>query len=386
VATGVEKDPNQLFTSEIEITLSRSVEIACESVPSGIMQAYAFLLAREKSKAAAISLVISVMCTGFAGTVIGWDLDTSPLKRKVVPDFYGYIKNDPTSRTVLFLAIFIMTCSHVLMKTISTALVMSVSGTWISIYLGGDMIVFLLVKIIRGDLRYWFNLPNTMSLAASFIIRFCSKILTDFTMIMQLRHSFEVGGVQFSLLVVQNQVSCFVAGLVYVKYFDGDVAGIKKLKDEALFGWLLGLLCLFLFSCFAFVGWMDRKYLWTFYSMMTGPQYCVYKHKIATTDLQRVDTFSCHPTYYDGVKDTMQELIDENWDNWMTNRPEWLTDNVIAMVPDMYLQRTEVKRLEKEGGGKRRRSSAFFLGDGNQRRRQRKGVLSKFNLADEKVL
>ena len=221
VASGAEKDVNMTMNAEMEMTLSRGVEIVCESLPSGIMQVYAFLLAKEKSKAAAVSLVLSAMTTGFVGTVISWDLDTSPSKRKLSSEFYGYVKNDQKSRTFTFLAMFMITCSHVLMKTMAASLVMCVNGVWLMLYLGGDMLLFLLVKIIRGDFRYWINLPNKLSVLISFVIRFFAKILVDFSLILHFRHSFEIGGVQFSLLLLQNQVSCFVAAWVYLKCYDG---------------------------------------------------------------------------------------------------------------------------------------------------------------------
>ena len=49
-------------------------------------------------------------------------------------------------------------------------------------------------------------------------------------------------------------------------------------------------------------------------------------------------------------------MIDENWEDWM---PEWLTDNVEENIPDSYLPKPEVTKLEDEGGGKRRRRSVF---------------------------
>ena len=366
VATGAAKDANHLFDTEIEIGCSRIGEIVCKSLPSGIMQTYAFFLAKERSKAAAASLVISAMTTGFVGTVVSWDFDTSPSKRKVAPDFYGYIRNDPTSRTFTFLAMFMVTCSHVLMKTIAASLVMCVNGTWLVIYLGGDVLVFLLLKIIRGDFRYWLNLPNKVSLLASSVTRVLTKVLTDFTLVMQMRHSFEIGGLQFSLLIVQNQAMCLVAGWIYLMYYDGanegdddEVGGNGKLEAETLWAGLLGLLGLFLVSVLAFISLMDSNYLHTFFSWTTGPQYAVMQYQGCTTDLQRVAAFDQHPSYYAGVRDAMHELIDENWDVWMKDRPVWLTDNVIASIPDDYLPKLEVKRFEAEGGGKRRRSSAF---------------------------
>ena len=148
-----------------------------------------------------------------------------------------------------------------------------------------------------------------------------TKVLPDFTLVLQMRHNFEVGGVQFSLLVVQNQVSCFVAGWLYLKdYGDAyedesdEVGGNRNINAEMLWAGLLGLLGLFLVSSLAFIGLMVRKFLLTF---------------------------------------------SKKWEDWMTDRPEWLTDNVISTIPDEYLKKTEVKRPEKEEGGKTRRSSAF---------------------------
>jgi len=252
-------------------------------------------------------------------------------------------------------------------------LMMCISGTWLAIYLGGDMLVFMLLKVTRGDFRYWLNLPPSISLPVSLIVRFLTKVLTDFTLVMQMRHSYEIGGVQFSLLILINQASCFVAGWVYLKEYDSGYDGKgeelggdnpKKINAETLWAGLQGLSCLFWVSCVAFIGLIDRKYLHTFFSRTTGPQYAIKQYNIYTTDLQRVAVFDQHPKYYEGVKDAMQELIDDNWEDWMKDRPEWLTDNVIASIPDEYLEKTEVNRLEKEGGGKRRRSSAFVINMG----------------------
>ena len=393
VASGVEKHVNELYNSEMEMTMSRSVEIVCESLPSGIMQMYAFLLAKDRNNvAAAVSIVISAMTTGFAGTIISWDLETSTIKREVSPDFYGYIKNDPTSRTFTFLAMFMLTCTHVLMKTMATSLLICVSETWLAIYLGGDMVVFLLVKIIRGDFRYWFNLPNSLGWFVSLLMRVAGKVLADFTLVLQQRHSYEVGGVQFCLLIVHNQVGCFVAGWVYLKYYDGgyeaapggdgDVGGNRKLGAETLWAGLLGLFGLFLVSGLAFVGLMDRKYLGTFITTMTAKQSTTVKFRSAKNNQQRINVLKNHPTYYKEVVVELQELIDDNWDDWMKDRPEWLTDNVVASVPDKFLPTPEVKRLEKEGGGKRRRSSAF--GETGEGGRTNGEVLPDSNADDPK--
>ena len=162
-------------------------------------------------------------------------------------------------------------------------------------------------------------------------------------------------------------MSCFVAVVLYLKYYDGsydeaegvEIEGTNKIYEEMLWIMFACLCGLFLTSSLAFVWLIDRKYLDSFFSTATGPQFAVVKYNTATTDFQRMNVLKYYPTYYDELKVQVQELIDENWEDWMKDRPEWLTDNVIASIPDEYLPKTEVNRLEDEGGGKRRRSSVF---------------------------
>ena len=83
-----------------------------------------------------------------------------------------------------------------------------------------------------------------------------------------MRHSYEMGGLQFSLLMLLNQASCFFAAKLYLKYYDGvydaegdELAGNRKTKPEVLWNWLMLLLCILLVSVLALIGLMDRKYL-----------------------------------------------------------------------------------------------------------------------------
>ena len=225
------------------------------------------------------------------------------------------------------------------------------------------MLVFLLLKIVRGDFRYWVK-AGSLSLPISLVVRFIEKVLTDFSLVMQMRHSFEVGGVLFSLLVVQNQVSCLVSGWVFLKYYgERD----DMLEAETLWAGLQLLLGMFLVSAVAFVGLLDRKYLHTFFSWTTGPHYNTIRFRLATTDEQRLQRFSTHPAYCKEIKDDLQELIDDNWEDWMADKTEWLTDNVIAHVPVEYLKNILAKRLLKEGSMERRKSSTFIGMEGGGR-------------------
>jgi len=211
VAVNEERAVGQRLDAHDEMVMSRIVEIVFECLPSGMMQTYAFLLSEERGALALGSIAISATTTSFVATSISWDLDTSPKKRNLGPDFYGFVMNDQNSRMLTFLAMFTLTTMHVMMKTVSTSLVMCVSGGWLVVYMVVDIGIFLCVKVLRCDYRYWVNLPDPLSLAASFFVRITQKLLTDFTLVMQMRHSYDCGGVGFCVLLVQNQVVCFIA-------------------------------------------------------------------------------------------------------------------------------------------------------------------------------
>ena len=381
------KNPNHAVHAMDEMLFSRVAEIVAESLPNLIMQTVVLLESENKDKRAVVSIFISASTIAVTGTSLSWDLDTSPNKRRGGPDFYGYITNDPTSRIFTFFAMFTLTLSHVFIKALATALVISVSGTWMAIYLAVDLLFFFLFKIVRGDFRYWMNIPDPLSFFSSFIIRLIQKLLIDNTLCLHMRHPYEVGGVLFVIVVVQNQTACIVAVQLYLKYYQEQIqvaaidiigattnttipAVYTDTKVEASMLWLnlSCLFALFVLSAAALVYFMDRNYLHTFVTTDTGPERAVKKYLGSTTDEQRMGIFYVHPSYRTKAHDELEALVGDNWANWMVNRPDWLTDGLIGSIEDKYIPVAEVKRLEKEGGGKRRRSSAF-AGMGGDRRR-----------------
>jgi len=397
VSTGAKQDPLQVWDAEKEMVLSRATEIVFESVPSGVLQIYAALQAHERDNVAMWSILMSASCTAFGGTVISWDFDVSPLKRKMTPIFYGYIKNDPTSRTLTFLVMFTITLCHVLMKTLSAALLMSISKVWMMWYLVGDIFCYMMFKIMRCDFRYCFNVPGVLGLLVSFFIRLVVKILIDYTCCFQFRHCYDTGGLLFCILILQNQVCCFVIAYAYLNWSGdtGDVGVFNKTKimdttdldflnatnatdivnlsnnntDTAvspsnktpsgvLWSFLSSLLLLFYLSLTAFIVLIEKKYLYTFVSTGTGPGFAVGVYHSSTTDETKMDIFSHHPVYYESISEELKVYVNQNWDEWIKDMPEWFNANLICNIPDEYIPAAEVTRLDRESvGGRRRKSS-----------------------------
>ena len=211
-----------------------------------------------------------------------------------------------------------------------------------------------------------------------------------------------IGGLLFCVIVVQNHATCFVAVQLYLKYApegrglggqlsvgnatnaiilnatiinnttdpititstNTTLATSTMIRAGVLNPVLLCIFVLFVLSIASFVYWMDRKYLHTFISTETGPEFVVSEYRAATTDEQRADAFTNHQSYLSEIHDELKDWLRDNWEDWMANRPEWLTDAVIETIDDVFIPEAEVDRLMAEGGGKRRRSSAFGIVNG----------------------
>jgi len=102
VATGHE-DEHAVVSPLQEMALGKGTELAFESIPGGLLQAYVFINAPEKTLFLLISILISALTTGFASALISFDMDVSVANRKEVPLFYGYIKDSNTERIITFI-------------------------------------------------------------------------------------------------------------------------------------------------------------------------------------------------------------------------------------------------------------------------------------------
>ena len=102
VATGHE-DEHATYDPLVEMALGKGTELAFESIPGGLLQAYVFINSPEKKLFLLISILISTLTTGYSSAMISFDMDVSVANRKEVPLFYGYIKDGYTERMITFI-------------------------------------------------------------------------------------------------------------------------------------------------------------------------------------------------------------------------------------------------------------------------------------------
>lgn len=67
--------------------------------------------------------------------------------------------------------------------------------------------------------------------------------------------------------------------------------------------------------------------------------------------------FDFYPIKWSAYKEDVKEWTMKNWHEWSKTKPAWFTDVLIARVPDEFIPKVEVERLDAAApGGQRRRT------------------------------
>ena len=110
------------------------------------------------------------------------------------PDFYGYIPDEGAARTLLLVCMTLNSALMLLVRSFSAAMLMLVKKRYFVAYMAGDMALYLLQKVARGDFHYWIPVDGAIGLFLSLLMRVCVKTTTDFTGVIQFRADAELGG------------------------------------------------------------------------------------------------------------------------------------------------------------------------------------------------
>ena len=205
VAMGSEKEDGTFFDPLMEMTYSKAIELFAESIPGCVIQIVGFMTDSNPGTMSLVSIFISALTAGFTGAQISYDMDTDPAKRATKPFFYGYIPDVALKRTVVFVTMVFMSSLMLLVKSLAIALFIRLGWRYVLIYFAVDVGVFYAIKIWNRDFVYYLPFEGFwFSIAASTLIRFISKIISDFTGIVHFRHPGEMGGAYFTFNVISR--------------------------------------------------------------------------------------------------------------------------------------------------------------------------------------
>jgi hypothetical protein len=331
--------------------------------------------AKERSKQAIASILISAATTGVASATIGFDFDVNPAMRIRQPDFYGYIP-DGASRTVVFGCMTLNSALLLLSRSFCAALLMLVEKKYFLLYAAGDMGLYFLQKVLRGDLWYWLPLDGWFDVLFSILIRLLVKVIADYTGLLQFRGSAELGGIYFSANLIMAVVAPFLAiKIYYAKIKPADF--VMEEKTAWLIAGSLGGAWLSFFLLF--LALIKNKYRRTFFSWETGFEWAQNFFLRGETDEVKSALVGCNRKQWKAIEEDVKVWVLESWEGWEEEKPGFFTENFRASLDDDWLTPVELRRQKMAGGGQRRRSSLGELIGGNVRERRGSATVVPFN-------
>ena len=206
---------------------------------------------------------------------------------------------------------------------------------------------------------------------------------------MQFRHPNELGGFYWCLNLALSQASCFAAAKLYVDYADvrdgpaemvelyigsnvtaGSAAADAEDEEEEGEGFppsavmfiIQVAFALWLLSLIGFFASINKDYLHTFFDLASGKQHAARKFRNATTDFEKFAIFTVHKSYCAPVQKEIKAWMNEEYEVFDAEKPEWWTELLISMIPDDFIPKEELKLLKKKGVGGKRKKSVIGLG------------------------
>jgi hypothetical protein len=355
VATGAKQEVGTAVDPMFEMTWMKVIEMFAEAIPGVIIQLMAIATSdKEVGTTAWLSVAVSAITTGFASATISYDWDTGPANREVAPDFYGYIPAKASKRTVVFVSTLLFTAGMLIIRCTTIVLLGLMGGSWALLYIGTDLGLYMLVKILRGDFWYWIPAGGNVEIVNSIFCRVVVKIIVDFTSIAHFRHPNEVGGAYwlfgFLLTMGSLPVSIYLASpYVYEKAID-----IASLVMKYII--LITTLCFAVF----FLN-IESKYLHTFWSTKRSKDHSMAFFLEGESDKTKFLIFTRSRHHWVSIEGEIKKWVQLNWAKWEEEQPEWFTDVMKARVPVEFIpadgdarRRESVRRAsieaEAEGG------------------------------------
>jgi hypothetical protein len=332
VAKGEKQEAGQATDALTELSVMKMVEMFAEAIPGVIIQLMAIATSDgDVADAAWVSLSVSALTTGYASATISYDYDTDPVKREQVSDFYGYVPANPTKRSITFVSMMLFSTCMLLIRCMTIVVLGLLGGRWVFLYVGTDLLLYLLVKILRGDFWYWLPLGGNAEIMSSIVARVLVKVVTDFTSIVHFRHPNEVGGMYWTFGFVLTMGSLPVA-IVLAKR--GDVA------DEGLkLAWkVVGIFIpctVLMFAVFFFN--IEKEYLGTFFSLHRGKDLTIENFREGADDVKALFTFLRSKHHWHSIEEEVRAWVESNWHRWEEEKPKWFDDAMRARVPVEYI-------------------------------------------------
>jgi hypothetical protein len=251
---------------------------------------------------------------------------------------------------------FSISALQVVAKCVSVALLAVTNVQWLKLYLGCDMLMYLLYKMVRGDFIVFVPMPFRAAVAVSLLIRIIEKTVADFTGCFFLRGHYLLGGVYFSFNMASSLVSVPITTRLYLEHAEVKNGGTEKISADVLWPFSIGILVLWVgLFVFFLVKVVVPEYRKMFWSTKTGGQRAESIFLDNDEDAKKILVFRKNVFLWSRIKEDVKSWTMSKWETWDREKPEWFTPRVIARIPDEFIP---PRFLAKLGGARERRGSA----------------------------
>ena len=213
---------------------------------------------------------------------------------------------------------------------------------WAILYVFADLVLYLGVKIARRDYWYWAPLSGVAMVLTSFFARIISKVIADFTSIVQFRHPNEVGGAYWLFGSVSTMVS-LPAAIYFFEANGGNAETAKLAKLEAS---VLLPSVVIVFSIF-FKN-INKRYRRTFFSLERGKDMTIEKFRNSEDDGKKASAdFKKNKKHWESIELEVRAFVSANWKKWVLSNPKWLTHNLRSNIPLEFIPNNRDRLQER---------------------------------------
>mmetsp|Transcript_15445 Transcript_15445/g.30798 ORF Transcript_15445/g.30798 Transcript_15445/m.30798 type:complete len:493 (+) Transcript_15445:35-1513(+) len=325
LASEVETQVGAVGDARSEMTLGRIIEMVVEAIPGTIIQAMAmFSDDGDRSWIPILALLSSASFCAFISAQLSAEWDASKEKRKMDPRFYGFLPRSLTQRCFVLLMLSGLSFLNLIIRALSLVILAQMSTSLAVAVFGGELGLYFLVKIARGDFQYWIMLYGPPGQFASFMMRLLVKLTVDWTACVQFRQPDDVGGLYFSFTLL---LTCAIG--IFSSIIHGDATLTQIIGCSC--GGLIFAYALLLMS-------IKREYVATFYDTRTGVKYYTDRFYEAEFDEQKFDIFANNENIWRHIRDDVKTWFNERLPSWLESQPAWLTDYNRSLVPDWVVE------------------------------------------------
>jgi len=347
-----------------EMTSMKLVEVLFEALPNAVMQCWYFFKKREigggggwggEDIAHILSIVTSVMATGFTCGVIQYDMDVDPAMRKQDPQFWGIISDSAKIRLLTFLSLIANSALLMLSRSlIWTFLLRSGDGLWVTV-LGSELLLYFVWKLYKRDMIHTIRVDGCLAASiASFFLRLFGKIICDFTGILFLRSPSELGGLYYSFNMIMTQVLLVVSTNVYGARCGCTYVGKREVAIIVI-AWSVNIVLM--------LSMIKGKYLQSFYDPTSGVRKARSWFLEAEREGDKARIFSIQSMHWVDLRDDVKEWVANNWQQWQQNRPDWLNGKILSSIDGDLVPVGMFERLSQEYKGNGINTEDFANGD-----------------------